>query len=250
MDLKNRVVLVTGGGSGIGLELARQLGAHGASVIVCGRDAGKLEAAVAGSAITAMRADVTSSADQTRILSAVEQRHGRLDLLVNNAGVFNVYDFADDPDTLQRIETEIAINAVAPLTLTRCALPLLKKAKHPAILFVTSATAYVPVAGTPIYSGTKALVHHCAQTLREQLRPHGVAVFEVLPPVVDTEMGAALKSGGGLRRMKPADLALDIIEGLRRDTFEMLPGQTRSIRRMSRLAPAFMFRQFAKASFQ
>ncbi len=249
MDLKNRVILVTGGGSGIGLELARQLGAHGNQVVVCGRDSRKLEAAVNGSAIRAIQGDVTSAADQARILSTIEQEHGRLDLLVNNAGVFNAYDFASDPDTLDRIETEIAINAAAPLTLTRRALPLLKKAKRPAILFVTSAAAYVAVPGTPIYSGTKALLHHCAQTLREQLRPHGVSVFEVLPPVVDTEMGAALKSGG-FRKMKPADLAMEIIEGLGGDEFEMHPGQSRSIRRMSRLAPAFMFRQFAKASFR
>ncbi len=94
------------------------------------------------------------------------------------------------------------------------------------IILVTgggSGIAFVASPGTPVYSETKALIHHCAQTLRHQLKPHGITVFEALPPVVDTEMASVLKSDN-FKKMKPADLVRDILEGLRRNQTEMLLG--------------------------
>ena len=192
--------------------------------------------------------DVTRSDDQDRILADIQAQHGRLDLLINNAGIFLAYDFWNDPETLQKIEREIAINATAPLTLTRRALPLLEKSAQPGVLFIGSGVAFVASPGTPVYSGTKALIHHCAQTLRHQLQPHGITVFEAMPPVVDTDMAKVLKSGN-FKIMKPADLVRDILDGLRRNQTEMLLGQSHQIKWMSRIAPALLFRQFAKTEF-
>ena len=113
---------------------------------------------------------------------------------------------------------------------------------------IGSGVAFVASLGTPVYSGTKALIHHCAQTLRHQLKPHGITVFEALPPVVDTDMASVLKSDN-FKKMKPADLVRDILEGLRRNQSEMRLGQSRQIKLLSRFAPAFLFRQFAKTEF-
>jgi uncharacterized oxidoreductase len=248
LDLSAKIILVTGGGSGIGLELTRQLIALGNMVVICGRDADRLEAAAQQTGALAIAGDVTKAEDQERILATIAERHGRLDLLVNNAGIFLAYDFAGDPQTLQNIEAEIAINATAPLTLTRRALPLLKKSAQPGVLFIGSGVAFVASPGTPVYSGTKALLHHCAQTLRHQFKPHGIAVFEAMPPVVDTDMAKALKSGN-FKKMQPADLVRDILDGLRRNQTEMLLGQSTQIKWLSRMAPAFLFRQFAKTEF-
>ncbi|MEQ8600129.1 MAG: SDR family NAD(P)-dependent oxidoreductase [Devosia sp.] len=248
LDLSAKIILVTGGGSGIGLELTRQLIALGNTVVICGRNAEQLEAAAQRTGALAVAGDVTRAEDQERILATIAERHGRLDLLVNNAGIFLAYDFAGDPRTLQNVETEIAINATAPLTLTRRALPLLKKSAQPGVLFVGSGVAFVASPGTPVYSGTKALLHHCAQTLRHQFKPHGIAVFEAMPPVVDTDMAKALKSDN-FKKMQPADLVRGILDGLRRNQTEMLLGQSRQIKWLSRIAPAFLFRQFAKTEF-
>jgi uncharacterized oxidoreductase len=245
MDLTDAIVLVTGGGSGIGLELSRQLTARGNTVVVCGRNAEKLKSVADIHGFHAISGDVTVAADQERILGAIEASHGRLDLLINNAGVFGVYDFATDPDTLTRIETEIAINATAPLTLTSRALPLLKKSRQPAVLFIGSGIAFVPFPSTPVYSGTKALIHHVSQTLREQFRPYGIAVFEAMPPVVDTDMAKVMTSNA-FRKMKPEDLVHAILDGLDKDRLEIVIGQSKQIKLMSRLAPRFIFRQFAK----
>ena len=248
MDLKSKIILVTGGGSGIGLELTRQLVALGNTAIICGRDLGRLAEAARLTGAHAITGDVTVAKDQERILSDIQAQHGRLDLLINNAGIFLTYDFKTDPDTLHRIEREIAINATAPLTLTRRALPLLEQSAQPAVLFIGSGVAFVASPGTPVYSGTKALIHHVAQTLRHQLQPHGVTVFEALPPVVDTDMAKVLKTKN-FKRMKPADLVRDILQGMRRNETEMLLGQSRQIKWLSRIAPAFLFRQFARTEF-
>ena len=248
MNLTSMIILVTGGGSGIGFELTRQLVALGNTVIICGRDADKLAEAARVTGAQAIAGDVTRSDDQDRILADIQAQHGRLDLLINNAGIFLAYDFWNDPETLQKIEREIAINAIAPLTLTRRALPLLEKSTQPGVLFIGSGIAFVASPGTPVYSGTKALIHHCAQTLRHQLQPHGITVFEAMPPVVDTDMAKVLKSGN-FKIMKPADLVRDILDGLRRNQTEMLLGQSHQIKWMSRIAPALLFRQFAKTEF-
>lgn len=248
LDLTSKIILVTGGGSGIGLELTRQLVALGNTVIICGRDADKLAKAARETGAQAIAGDVTRAEDQDRILSDIQAAHSRLDLLVNNAGIFLAYDFTTDPDALQKIEREITINATAPLTLTQRALPLLQNSAQPGVLFIGSGVAFVASPGTPVYSGTKALIHHCAQTLRHQFQPHGIAVFEALPPVVDTDMATVLKSDN-FKKMKPADLVRDILDGVRRNRTEMLLGQSRQIKWMSRIAPAFLFRQFAKTEF-
>ncbi|MEL6664475.1 MAG: SDR family NAD(P)-dependent oxidoreductase, partial [Pseudomonadota bacterium] len=174
--LNEKVILVTGGGRGIGLEFTRQLIALGNTVIMTGRNEATLETAAQETGAEAMPGDVTSAKDQDRWIEQIEARHGRIDLLINNAGILLPYDFASDPDTLDKVESEIATNSVAPLTLTRRALPLLKASDAPAVLFISSAAAFVAASPTPVYSGTKSLLHHSAQALRHQLAPLGIAV--------------------------------------------------------------------------
>ncbi|MEM6636718.1 MAG: SDR family NAD(P)-dependent oxidoreductase [Pseudomonadota bacterium] len=248
MQLKDLIVIATGGGSGIGLELSKQLAALGNTVFICGRRKETLDAAAEMHGLHPIVGDVTNHEDQMRILASVSEVHGRLDLLINNAGVFGNYDFGADVDVVGMIETEISINAVAPLTFTKRAMPLLQIGEAAAVLFIGSGVAYVPVAGTPVYSGTKALIHHAAKALRHQLEPRGISVFEALPPVVDTDMGRALKSKN-LKVMQPEDLVTQILGGMRDGKREIILGQSKQLRLMSRLAPEFIFRQMAKTEF-
>lgn len=248
MELKDKIILVTGGGRGIGLEFTRQLSALGNTVIITGRNEGSLEAAAEETGADPMVGDVTSAEDQDRWIAKIKARHGRIDLLINNAGILLPYDFASDPDTLDKIEREIATNSVAPLTLTKRALPLLKQSDEPGVLFISSAAAFVSAAPTPVYSGSKSLAHHAAQALRHQLAPIGIAVFEAMPPVVDTDMGDGLKSDN-FRKMAPKDLVRGILKGLRDNQPEMLLGQAKQVKWLSRIAPGFAFRQFSKTEF-
>ncbi|MEM9212137.1 MAG: SDR family NAD(P)-dependent oxidoreductase [Pseudomonadota bacterium] len=246
--MREKTILVTGGGSGIGLEFAREFAKKKNTVIICGRDGAKLNQAAKSHGLIAIQGDITQSADQERILNEISQRYDHLDLLINNAGILEPYDFASDPEALEKIEAEIAINAIAPLTLTRRALPVLLNGSDPAVLFIGSAIAFVANAGTPVYSGTKALIHHSAQALRHQFKDIGVSVYEAMPPVVVTEMANKLKSGN-FKKVKPEDLVQEVIRAMEREQYEIVIGQGKQIKFVSRIAPNFLFRQFAKTEF-
>lgn len=248
MKLTGKTILITGGGSGIGLELTKQLSAMENTVIISGRNAAKLERAKLLYGVDTLVSDVTSPRDQEALLALVAERYGHLDLLINNAGIMQSFDFGYDENTLDKVQAEIDINATAPLLLTSRALSLLRKGTEPAVLFVGSGVCYVAMPATPVYTGTKAFIHHAAQALRVQLAPEGISVFEVLPPVVATNMAKSLKSGN-FKLMPPADLVQHIIQGLKSGQQEMHVGQSKQIALMSRLFPKFLFRQFAKVEF-
>jgi len=245
MMLEKKVVLVTGGGSGIGAEIARQFRALGNDVIICGRNEAKLRAAAAMHDLHAIRCDVTSAEECEQLLADIDRRFGRLDLLVNCAGIMLMYDFHTQADTPDRIRREIEINAIAPLCLSHMALPLLQEGQEPAIVFVSSGLAYIPFPGTPAYSGTKALIHHSAMALRHQLAEIGVKVFELLPPVTDTPLAEGMETGR-FKKTPPGEVVAELISAMRNERFEIAAGASKQLRVMSRIAPGFLFRQMVK----
>lgn len=246
MELKNKIVLVTGGGSGIGMEIAARFADMGNTVIICGRDETKLAVAADTTGARTIQCDVTDPEQCKAMLDTIAREHSRLDILVNCAGVMFIYDFADDPGTAEKILTEIEVNAIAPLRLTHLALPLLAHGSGAAVVFVSSGLAYSPFAGTPVYSGTKALIHHSANSLRHQFRQRGIKVFELLPPITDTPMAEGVDTGG-FKKSSPADVVDELFDGLKRDRYEIAAGASKMLRIMSRMAPGFLFSQMTKA---
>jgi len=234
MKLERKVVLITGGGSGIGRALAAALAERGNRVIVCGRDGARLgETAAMSPNIMAAPADVTLAADRKRLLGAVRSVHHRLDILVNNAGVQYATDFlADAVDDL--IDQEIAINLTAPIRLIEAFLPLLRDGNESAIVNVTSALAVVPKRSAPVYCATKAGLHAFSTALRYQLAAAGIRVFDVMPPLVDTAMTA----GRGGAKIAPAALAEAVLAGLAADRPEIRVGKAQLLLTLHRLWPS------------
>ncbi|MGB3472622.1 MAG: SDR family NAD(P)-dependent oxidoreductase [Erythrobacter sp.] len=245
MILENKIVLVTGGSSGIGAEIARQFRELGNEVIICGRNEEKLSAAAATLDVHPIRCDISAVSDCKRMLAEIRTEFGRIDVLVNCAGIMMMYDFTEEADTSERLQNEIEINAVAPLRLTHMALPLMREAWEPAIVFVSSGLAYIPFPSTPAYSGTKALIHHSAMALRHQLAKIGVKVFELLPPVTDTPLAEGMDTGS-FKKTPPADVVAELMSGMRKDKFEIPAGASKQLRLMSRIAPGFLFKQMVK----
>ncbi|HZZ34401.1 MAG TPA: SDR family NAD(P)-dependent oxidoreductase, partial [Caulobacteraceae bacterium] len=163
-----KVVLITGGASGIGAALASAFLAAGARVIICGRDEGRL-AAARRAGVTALACDVTDETQLADLLAEVEQRFGRLDILVNNAGRMSHFDFRDAPLPAPPIAREIAVNLTAPIQLTNLALPLLRRAEPAAVVMIGSGYGWVPAAHAPVYSAAKAGLRAFAKALRFQL---------------------------------------------------------------------------------
>ena len=245
MRLHRRTLLITGGTSGIGLELARQSAARGNTVVITGRDPGRLAAALARlPGVHGLVSDVSDPASIEALHAEVLGRFPGLDVLVNNAGIMRNLDLAR-PRSLADVTREIDVNLGGPLRMVQQFLPHLRTRGEAAIVNVTSGLAFVPLAISPVYSAAKAALHAYTRALRVQLEGSGVAVFELAPPPVETplmhgEFEAELKGSTG---MSVEALARQAIAGIERGRGEIRPGLANVLKAMSRLAPEFMFRQ-------
>ncbi len=190
MILTNQTVLITGGASGIGLALAKRFHARGNTVIICGRDTEKLNAAKSQMpGLITLRADVSTAAERVKLFSTITRDFPGLSVLVNNAGIQNQPPSLLQPQDWTAHANEIAINLEAPAHLSMLALPFLAGKPGAAIINVTSGLAFVPIARMPIYCATKAALHSFTQSLRHQAKPANVTVIELAPPAVNTDLG-------------------------------------------------------------
>lgn len=184
--LTDRTVLITGGSSGIGRVTAHRLADRGAHVVTCARDADRLGTLAAGDArITPVVADLTDAADRERLVDTVLATHGRIDALVNNAGIGWVGPVEEiSADAVRRL---VDTNLTAVLDLTRLVLPDLLRRGAGDIVMISSAAAWFPVPGLTAYAATKAGVEGFVGGLRREVGPRGVLVHSVNPGPVRTE---------------------------------------------------------------
>jgi uncharacterized oxidoreductase len=189
MELTGNTVLITGGTSGIGLEIARIFLEAGSKVIVCGRRVNLLTSLKSEfNGLETFAADLAQDSERVRLAEWVTQNYPELNVLVNNAGIQERVDVRAD-DFWERASQEIDINLKAPIHLTSLLLPILEKNKRSAIINVTSGLAFAPIARIPVYCATKAGLHSFTQTLRHIGKPMGIEVIEIIPPSVNTDLG-------------------------------------------------------------
>ena len=242
MKLQGKRILITGGGSGIGLALARRL-ADANQVVIAGRDEARLDQARSqASSLTTRRLDVTSEEDASAAIDWLAREVGALDVLVNSAGRFRGYPF-DSPTTAEHTREDVDVNLVGAARMTRLALPLLGASPDGTVVFVSSGVALGAVPGFAVYAATKAAVHSLARSLRAELRPRGIRVVEVLPPIVDTDAASELQ----VAKLPPAAVADAIARGLERDRDEIPIGQIKQLAPVARFAPRLADRLIVRA---
>ncbi|WP_374414843.1 SDR family oxidoreductase [Novosphingobium colocasiae] len=196
MKTSGNTILLTGGGSGIGRELARRWHDAGNTVIVTGRTEGSLAATGEGrSQLHARVLDVTDPEAVATFAERIINEFPALNVLVNNAGIMPLEDVAQ-PRDLGPAEDCIATNLVAPIRLTDALLAHLKSVDDAAIVNVSSGLAFVPLVRAAVYSATKAAIHSWTESLREALVDR-VEVIELAPPAVQTELtpGQSTRAG-------------------------------------------------------
>ena len=250
MRLAQRTILITGGTSGIGRELATQLLHRGNTVIVTGRDQAKLDDAQrALPGLHVARSDVSNPEAIVELHAHVLAHFPALDVLINNAGIMRNLKLLQARD-LRDVTREIEINLSGPVRMVQQFLPHLLTMKEAAIVNVSSGLAFVPFTPAPIYSATKAAIHAYTQALRAQLDETRITVIELAPPGVETPLfrGEFEEETKGQRPMGVADLATRAIAGIEAGTLEIRPGLSNVLRIMSRVAPGFIFRQLTNGS--
>jgi uncharacterized oxidoreductase len=184
MDLQGNTMLITGGGSGIGLALAEQFRQLGNEVIVAGRSPDKLENAQA-KGLKISTVDMGDEASIRALASQLVAQYPALNVVIHNAGVM-VNEKLTSRDNSKVAAETVAANLLGPIYLTNALLPHFLKQESATIILVTSGLAYVPLAMTPTYSATKAAIHSYTQSLRYQLQGTAVEVKELVPPYVRT----------------------------------------------------------------
>ncbi|NYE93893.1 putative oxidoreductase [Psychromicrobium silvestre] len=250
MKLSGNTVLITGGASGIGFELATQLSSRGNKVIITGRDQAKLDAAkdrLPG--LVTIVSDVSDPAAITALFEEVESIAPDLNILINNAGQMRSINLNKSTDDLAGLTQEVDTNLIGAIRMVAQFLPLLASQPEAAIMNVSSGLAIVPLPISPVYCATKAAVHSYTQSLRVQLKNSRVKVFELLPPATETPLLDSFdgRDMEGTKVMPVQEMVAVAIDGLAKDVLEICPGQSAQLRFMNRLAPKFILKQLSKS---
>jgi 3-oxoacyl-[acyl-carrier protein] reductase len=195
LGLKGRACVVTGASRGIGAETARLLCAEGADVLLIGRHEERLAAvaeeasntgAEAGGSAETLRLDVTDEDAGERMLSIAEERFGKLDVLINNAGTAQWRDLDDVPDADWRAQYELSV--MAPLRAMRAAAPAMAERGWGRVVNVCSTAGKRPSAAMPEYSVAKAAELSLSRLFADRYAKSGVLVNAICPGPVESEM--------------------------------------------------------------
>ena len=234
MNLTGNTILITGGATGIGLALARSLAEKGNQVIICGRSEAalqKVQQDVPG--LATYICDITDASSRHAMIEGLKARYPKLNVVINNAGVQHHRNFTTET-AIQTLDQEVAINFTAPVHLIAELLPLIRQQENGVIINVTSGLAFSPMADVPVYSATKAAMHSFTLSLRHQLKPTGIRVIEIAPPIVDTGLGAGTRSEGtaSRRMVTPEEFAAEALAQLEAGNDEVLVGLSAQSRQL------------------
>jgi len=249
MNLNGNTILITGGASGIGYEMAKEFIKNKNTVIITGRNEQKLQKVKKElSGVITIKSDVSNPDDVKALYEQVAKDYPGLNLLINNAGVMKEVNLQKHQLSPADLTKEIDINVKGTIWMVDAFLPLLKKNKNAAIVIVSSGLAFVPLPIAAVYCATKAALHSYCLSLRVQLGNTDLKVFELAPPATETELLSDFNEEDrkGISVMSVQAMVANFLSGFSNNKFEICPGQSSQLRSMSRFFPSFILKQLSK----
>ncbi|MBN8575936.1 MAG: SDR family oxidoreductase [Cytophagales bacterium] len=199
---QQRIAIVTGGGSGLGLAIAKKLVCENIHTIIVGRDAVKLNKALAqiGSPAKAISFDLTQLSEIPAFVKSVVAEFGRIDILVNNAGINQKKSALEVSDV--EFQTILTTNLTSVFSLTREVAKHMVAVQSGSIVNISSMASHYGIPGVVSYTASKAAVEGITRALAVELSTHGVRVNCVAPGFIETEMSAKALNGDPTRKQK------------------------------------------------
>jgi uncharacterized oxidoreductase len=250
MQETGNTVVITGGSSGIGLAAAEVLAAAGNDVIVCGRNEERLRTVKERlPQLHTLVCDVSDRAERVEFFSRVTREFPGVNVLINNAGIQRETDFLAGAPELTDGESEIDTNFTAAVHLSPLFIPHFVASDRPcAVVNVTSGLAFIPLKSVPVYCATKAALHSFSMSLRSQLEGTHVRVFEIIPPMVKTDLHRSeeARRQSEKRGISAKRVADALLNALKKDRYEASIGEGGDLKWASRIAPHFFHRMLNK----
>ncbi len=241
MRLKNSTVLITGGSSGIGLELAKVLINDGNKVIICGKSNEKLLAAKKMlPQLVIYQCNLSDKQECNGFAQQIKEHHPDLNILINNAAIVNKIDFINNDHAIELAEIEYQTNLIAPIRLIKLLYATISAHESSAIVNITTGLIYAPRVIYPFYNSSKSALHSFTQTLRIRLKDSKTKVIEVMFPAVNTpwHQGTPPKIA-----ISTAVAVAEMIKGIEKGKSEIRVGGSKLLYVMSRLAPSFALKK-------
>lgn len=249
MKLSGNTILITGGSSGIGFEMAKELLKRNNKIIITGRNQEKLKKAEEElKGLFTIKSDVSKSEEILKLRKQIEKEYPDLNILINNAGIMRTINLQNHKLSDEELTSELDINLKGTIWMNNAFLPMLKEKKSAAIVNVSSGLAFAPLPISPIYCASKAALHSYSLSLREQLRNTGIKVFELAPPATDTELIHQFHEDDmkGTKLMPSKAMVAEFIKGFSKDKYEICPGQASQLKFMSRFFPSVILKVLSK----
>jgi uncharacterized oxidoreductase len=251
MKMSGNTILITGGTSGIGSALAARFLELGNTIIVTGRNQGRLdEAKKKFPGIHAIKSDVSDPEAIALLYEKVTREFPGMNVIINNAGIMRKINLQHLENDLVDLTREIETNLTGTIRMAKQFLPHLKAKSSAAIVNVSSGLAFVPLPISPVYCATKAGIHSFTQSLRFQLKNTNIKVFELAPPGTNTPLFKDDFSKDDVRSLKPMDvqvLAAAAMKGFRKDVYEIRPGLSNTVKLLDRIVPKYIANRLGKS---
>lgn len=226
MKTTGNTVFISGGSAGIGLAIAKKLSAAGNKIIINGRNEERLQKALKElDNAVAIQGDLSVEADRIRIAKELKEDYFGLNIIINNAGAAFGYLLSETTNAHEKAAIEMNTNYFSVIHFTELMLPHLVEKPAAAVINVSSISVFASHKFLPTYGATKAALHSYTVALRETYEEvKNVQIYEVYPPLVNTEFSAEI---GGANGIPASEVADELLLALEKNQFDVPVGDTK-----------------------